>query len=143
LLAGEGLAPQLRYDGTAAPSPDGYVMIVMDYISDALLASLVGIPNSVMPDVERAVKLLHAENIAFGDLRLPNVLAMKRGDGMYGGMLVDFDWSGPPGVSRYPASLSPEVEWAAGVEAGGFLQIRHDLDMLERMRRLHGGGKTG
>ncbi|KAG8900464.1 hypothetical protein FRB99_006033 [Tulasnella sp. 403] len=141
LLASQGLAPQLRYDGTAERSPDEYAMIIMDYIPDAFSTGLENIPDGVMSDVERAIKLLHAEKIAFGDLRLPNVLAVKKEDETYGGMLVDFDWSGPVGVSRYPASLNGKINWAAGVEAGGFLQIEHDTEILEHLRRLAGGGE--
>ncbi|KAG8902306.1 hypothetical protein FRB99_004645 [Tulasnella sp. 403] len=97
LLASRGLAPQLRCDGTAECSPDKYAMIVIDYNPNAFSTGLKSIPDSVMSDVECAIKLLHAENIVFGDLRLPNVLAMKKEDETYSGMLVDFDWSGPAG----------------------------------------------
>ncbi|KAG8893296.1 hypothetical protein FRB99_002070, partial [Tulasnella sp. 403] len=97
VLAGNSLASQLRYNGTAERSPDEYAMVVMDYIPDAFSTGLGDIPDGVMSDVEWAIKLPHAENIAFGDLRLPNVLAVKKEDETYGGMLVDFDWSGPPG----------------------------------------------
>ncbi|KAG8900890.1 hypothetical protein FRB99_005679 [Tulasnella sp. 403] len=124
-LGGEGLAPQLRYDRTAERSPDEYAIIVMDYIPDAFSTGLGKIPD------ENRVRRPP----------LPNVLAVKKEDETYGGMLVDFDWSGPAGVSRYPASLNGKINWATGVEAGRFIRIEHDTEMLEQLRGLAGGGE--
>ncbi|QRV90209.1 WaaY domain-containing protein [Ceratobasidium sp. AG-Ba] len=77
LLAQNGLAPAILYDGTSdpyGPRPSGLYMIVMEYVTGLDLALLnQDIPSCVKEDVQRAITLLHSENMVFGDLRRPNV----------------------------------------------------------------------
>ncbi|KAG8700958.1 hypothetical protein FRC09_005647 [Ceratobasidium sp. 395] len=126
LLSASGLAPKLLFDGSnfpEAPRPSGRFVIVMDYVRRGQCLTLAGdVPTSVRSSVQKAIEILHSNNIVFGDLRRPNVLAVEDvGGRVVGGILVDFDWCGTHGVSRYPIAMNKEAHWAEGVEAGGVL----------------------
>ncbi|KAG8767681.1 hypothetical protein FRC12_006108 [Ceratobasidium sp. 428] len=105
----------------------------MDYVRRGQCLTLAGdVPTSVRSSVQKAIEILHSNNIVFGDLRRPNVLAVEDvGGRVIGGMLVDFDWCGTHGVSRYPIAMNKEVRWAEGVEPGGVMKMEHDDAMLK------------
>lgn len=98
----------------------GLWMIVMDYVH-----SYGELNENRKDQVKAAIHILHAEGLVFGDLRLPNVLAL--GDGV---MLIDFDWCGKAGEAEYPASINTEIMWPPGVFAGAKLLPSHDDFML-------------
>ena len=78
-------------------------------LSDFLLSSPhqpEGRLDAIIELVRRAIALLHAENLVFGDLRTPNVLV---DDGV---KLTDYDWCGVDGVDRYPFIIGDAIEWA-------------------------------
>ncbi|ETW76127.1 hypothetical protein HETIRDRAFT_455690 [Heterobasidion irregulare TC 32-1] len=94
--------------------------------------------NKVKVDVKKAVDLLHSSNLVFGDLRRPNIMVVRRpgtGDSLEydGGMLIDFDWAGPVGQTKYPSVIndSGEIDWAEGVKAGTLIEKHHDLDEVD------------
>lgn len=148
------LAPKLHL---AVGVRGGLTMVVMDRVdgrnahsrflrfdSQDPYSSSLGVENSswdaVKADVKKAVDLLHAADLVFGDLRRPNILVIQRprtGDASYceGGMLVDFDWAGPAGQARYPSSLndSGDIDWAEGVTAGALIEKQHDLVTYQRL----------
>ncbi|KAG8772332.1 hypothetical protein FRC12_003117 [Ceratobasidium sp. 428] len=105
----------------------------MDYVRRGQCLTPAGdVPTSVRSSVQKAIEILHSNNIVFGDLRRPNVLAVEDvGGRVVGGMLVDFDWCGTHGVSRYPIAMNKEAHWAEGVEAGGVMKMEHDDAMLK------------
>jgi hypothetical protein len=77
LLADHGLAPEVIYDGTEGPCYGGLLMIVMDYVKRARTLSkfLYSSPHqgrldAVITSVRKAIALLYAENLVFGDLRI-------------------------------------------------------------------------
>ncbi|CAE7056366.1 unnamed protein product [Rhizoctonia solani] len=139
LLAKEGLAPELLYDGTADPTnqpgPE-YSMIIMEYISGGDLGNNT---NPITPgfgrDVERAIKLLHSQDLVFGDLRAPNIIpvrdATKR---VTWAKLIDFDWCGEHQKGRYPPIMNEKIVWASEVEPGALLDKAHDEEMLIKLR---------
>ena len=51
------------------------------------------------------------------------------------GMLVDFDWAGPVGETKYLLMLSnmQQIKWADGVAPLAQIKMEHDLDMLEKL----------
>ena len=129
LLAQRQLAP-LHYAGTEDSVPSlygGRYMVVMDFVDETSRAALTG---AQFADVKKAVALLHSNNLVFGDLRLPNILLK---DGKV--MIIDFDWRGTAGDSRYPAELNLDRElcWPPGVQPGSIMQKEHDLFMLEKL----------
>jgi hypothetical protein len=139
LLSDAGLAPKLLYDGTnvsGAPGLAGRMMVVMEYVeAKDLAAADIGFPAPVRSSVEQAIRILHAHNIVFGDLRPPNILAIEDSNGhIVGGMLVDFDWCGTHEGSRYPGLMNTvEIVWPAGVDRGRVMMKDHDIAMLDAL----------
>ncbi|KAG9118692.1 hypothetical protein FRC07_006668 [Ceratobasidium sp. 392] len=139
LLAEAGLAPKLLFDGFSipgAPKPSGRFMIVMEYVKGRDLTEAGEIiPSCVRESIEEAISILHRHNIVFGDLRRPNVLAVEDADGhAVKGMLVDFDWCGINGQSRYPAAMNAkEIEWPSGVNRNTIMMLEHDIAVLQAL----------
>ncbi|KAF8601301.1 hypothetical protein BDV93DRAFT_475718 [Ceratobasidium sp. AG-I] len=142
LLANAGLAPKLLFDSEKLLPTAGDRMIVMEYVPNTDLYDYLGLPSTkpgsaeleaIREDVEKAVDMLHKENLVFGDLRAPNVIVVKRGD-KTGGMLVDFDWCGTVGDAKYPPGMNLEnLTWPEGATKGKPLSKAHDIEMLERL----------
>lgn len=74
--------------------------------------------------------ILHEHDLVHGDVQSRNVLVTEKG-----GMLIDFDWSGPVGVARYPwtSESSSAVDWAPGRECGKKIEKEHDVFMLSSL----------
>ncbi|KAG9078891.1 hypothetical protein FS749_009054 [Ceratobasidium sp. UAMH 11750] len=139
LLAKEGLAPLLLYDGTShpqdQPGPD-HAMIVMELVSGVDLAKFdeYPLPDSAPMDIDKALKRLHGHDFVFGDLRDPNVMIVTDSSGMVtGAKLVDFDWCGTHQVGRYPADMNPDIIWPDGVGPRTLMDKRHDIEMRGRL----------
>ena len=65
--------------------------------------------------------LLQNEDIVFGDLRGNNILYVAS---EHRASLVDFDWAGKNGESRYPVTLNPgeyRKTWAEDVMPYGIM----------------------
>lgn len=78
--------------------------------------------------LKEAIRILHETGIVHGDLRIPNILYTSKGP-----MLIDFEWSGPEGESRYPLSINKSIDWAEGTGPGQVITKEHDLAMLKLM----------
>lgn len=147
LLADKGLAPKLIYDGTEGPRYGGLIMIVMDHVKggttlDELLHSSSSreLLDAIINSVTEAIKVLHAENLVFGDLRTPNILVDSDGNVK----LVDFDWCGVHGVDRYPFIVGNGIDWASGVGPLAMMFKAHDIFMLEGLKaRIQAGECPG
>ncbi|KAF5363522.1 hypothetical protein D9756_000153 [Leucocoprinus leucothites] len=132
ILADHQLAPALHYAGTEAPVVSMYggrYMIVMDFVEgEPAVGSLL---EHQFEKVKQAIQLLHSHNLVFGDLRSPNILTTGKKV-----MIIDFDWCGKAGETRYPASLNTadELGWPEGVEPDSVMLKEHDLVMLEKLR---------
>ena len=80
------------------------------------------LPDSVFADIETAVKLLHAEDLVFGDLRATNIMVV--GQTVKRGMLVNFDWVGKHNEDRYPPIINNMLigkEWHHEVRVQGYI----------------------
>ncbi|KDR71452.1 hypothetical protein GALMADRAFT_143725 [Galerina marginata CBS 339.88] len=93
------------------------------------------IPEIVEEKVEEAVRLLHQQDIVFGDLRANNILYVPAVEGQV--VLVDFDWSAKDGEGRYPATLNLDADnWHDEVLPYGIMRKPHDLWQLDRLKML-------
>ncbi|PCH39877.1 hypothetical protein WOLCODRAFT_136536 [Wolfiporia cocos MD-104 SS10] len=139
LLANSGLAPKLY---SCSRVMGGLYMVVMERMKGETAWTLSqrkdGIPYEVYEDVELAISKLHAADLVFGDLRMPNIMCVRGGgDGSKtSGMLLDYDWAGIDGKDRYPSTLNHQLEdeWARGMERYGVMRKEHDREMLEMLR---------
>ena len=131
LLANAKLAPKLHFCELVVGDLH---MVVMDRVSGQSVWQLQQkkekIPSIVLTKVTEAVRLLHEQNIVFGDLQLPNILYDESKDHV---VLVNFDW---PGVDRYPATLNPSNLWDEDVAPYGLMHKSHDLWQLEQWMDL-------
>lgn len=131
IVAAAGLAPRLRFVGALC---GGGKMVVMDDANgepaSVALQSLKVLPSTVMDDLKSALHILHANDLVYGDLRLPNIIVRQEGS-QWRASLIDFDWSGAAGAVCYPPNLNTPAFW--GIGAGPCLPIlkEHDLGMLE------------
>ena len=134
LLTKAGLAPVLHFCERVIG--DLY-MVVMDRMDGKSIWQLQGdkipVPAIVSERVGDAVLLLHENDIVFGDLRDPNILYDASNDRV---VLVDFDWAGKDGESRYPATLNLGNVWADEVSAYGIMKKDHDIWQLNRLIAL-------
>jgi tRNA A-37 threonylcarbamoyl transferase component Bud32 len=134
LLTKVGLAPGLHFCERVIG--DLY-MVVMDRVDGKSIWQLQGdkipVPAIVSERVRDAVLLLHENNIVFGDLRDPNILYDVSNDRV---VLVDFDWAGKDGESRYPATLNHGNVWAEDVSAYSIMKKDHDIWQLNRLIAL-------
>ncbi|KAF4596237.1 hypothetical protein EYR40_008076 [Pleurotus pulmonarius] len=131
IVAAAGLAPRLRFVGALC---GGGKMVVMDDANgepaSVVFRGLKALPSTVMNDLESALNTLHASDLVYGDLRLPNIIVRQEGP-RWRASLIDFDWSGAAGTVCYPPNLNTSAFW--GIGAGPCLPIlkEHDLGMLE------------
>jgi hypothetical protein len=137
LLAKAQLAPALHFCGRVI---GGLYMIIMDRVDGRSIWQLqrdkTPIPAIVATKVEESLRLLHNEDIVFGDLRSNNILYVASEDRV---VLVDFDWPGKNGESRYPVTLNPGDDgktWAEDVLPYGIMHKAHDLWQLDRLKEL-------
>ena len=96
------------------------------------------LPQTVLNDVKRALEILHAHDLVFGDLQRHNIMVVNssdKGDEEQHGLLVGFDWGGNVGEAKYPATfnMSGEVDWVDGVAPEVEIKKEHDLGMLEKL----------
>jgi RIO-like serine/threonine protein kinase len=105
-------------------------MVVMEYIAGTMLHRAKEPPLRAKDQIKTALKHLHDGGFVFGDLRPPNIMVPDQGGDV---KLVDFDWAGKHGESRYPALLSSALQWPDGVKGLSIMETRHDIDMLEQL----------
>ena len=137
LLAEAHLAPKLYFCGRVVGD---LFMVVMEHVDGKsiwqLRHDITPIPGIVPTKVEEAVGLLHNKGIVFGDLRSNNILYTPS-DRV---IIVDFDWAGNDGESRYPVTLNPGEDnkktWAEGVVPYGIMRKEHDLWQLDQLKKL-------
>jgi serine/threonine protein kinase len=138
LLAKAGLAPKLHFCERVVG--DLY-MIVMDRVGGKSIWQLQEdkspVPEIVSTKVEEALGLLHEQDIVFGDLRGNNILYVESEKHV---VLVDFDWAGKDGESRYPVTLNAGKDnkrmWEEEVLPYGIMRKGHDLWQLTRLKEL-------
>ncbi|KAF9777626.1 hypothetical protein BJ322DRAFT_1114857 [Thelephora terrestris] len=121
LLASAGHAPKLRHC-KFEPSV-GMWVIVMDYVEGSGVKDGGVLEQTVhIESLRAALKKLHSRELAFGDLRPPNVLIV--GEKV---VLIDFDWCGEADQARYPSDIIlQEGVWHREVQRGGLITQAHD-----------------
>lgn len=134
LLAESEFAPRLHFCERVIG--DLY-MVVMDRVDGKSIWQLqegkIPVPAIVFKSVKDAIDLLHENDIVLGDLRNPSILYDASKARV---VLVDFDWSGKDGESRYPATLNPSNAWAEDVSPYSIMRKAHDLWQLNQLSAL-------
>ncbi|OJA12589.1 hypothetical protein AZE42_06900 [Rhizopogon vesiculosus] len=149
--AAKGHAPELiAYNHLSA----GWIMVIMDVldIDDGVFSRRPGAyrPLAVMDisarqpleePVRSLIQELHENGYVHGDLRDTNFF-MRGDDGHF--MLLDFDWAGPIGSTRYPLHVNYlDVKRPDDARDWELIKEAHDLDMLSYMfSRKQGGRKA-
>jgi RIO-like serine/threonine protein kinase len=112
-------------------------MVVMDRVDGKSIWQLQEdkrpVPAIVLTSVTDAIDLLHEKDIVFGDLRDPNILYDASEARV---VLVEFDWAGKDGESRYPATLNPSNAWPEDVSPYSIMDKAHHLWQLNRLSAL-------
>jgi serine/threonine protein kinase len=144
LLADQNLAPPLLYPRRSTSNDErnrrygGLLFVVMGFVDgitvfDAKHNGNGVVPEQVLRDITTGIKMLHEDNLVFGDLRPPNVM-VEAATGR--GLLIDFDWCAVEEEGRYPVSLndSEDMDWHPDVKRGGVMRREHDLFMLKAFK---------
>jgi thiamine kinase-like enzyme len=78
-----------------------------------------------------AVTTLHQGNFVHGDIRDVNLMVRnewKLDGGAKNIKLIDFDWAGPVGITRYPANVNyEEIKRPEGAWDGQLITKEHDI----------------
>lgn len=143
ILEVEDLAPKLLYysgEDELAPSLSPYHMVVMEYLDGNTAHDIYSdkpLPTHLFRIVRRAIRLLHENNIVFGDLRPQNI--MISGDRSKA-RLIDFDWCGEHQISRYPVTFDHQngIPWHANAGAHTLMMKDHDNHMLRHLNPVIG-----
>jgi len=152
LLAAEGLAPKILYNGICDAME--MTMVVMDFVPGSTLSDMTNGAmvdkrafKSVFTDIRRALSILHDNQLVFGDLRMLNIM-VHTGDKAVDNagsphrlptscaMIIDFDWCGKHGKASYPDLLNMDggIDWHPGVRPGGSMLMVHDKYRFLRLR---------
>ena len=126
LLAEAGYAPRLHHEERLH---QGLVLLIMDYVKG--VHPLEALTDTQYAQVEGAIKLLHENDIVFGDLRRPNLLVHE--DEV---KIIDFDVCGKDGKDVYPLEINMDggIGWADGVGPRTVMKKEHDLHMMDKLR---------
>ncbi|KAJ7596060.1 hypothetical protein C8J56DRAFT_1043162 [Mycena floridula] len=135
LLAQVGLAPQLFYFGPIEGAVDygTLKMVVMEYLEGTTLVSKYPaglLPGKLKAEVKKGLDAIHSNGFVYGDLRHPNIMVEKQGNGDTKIKFIDFDWAGEEGQVRYPPHLAPVVVAASGASDYDLITQKHDLAMF-------------
>lgn len=125
-LASKGFAPTLY--AVVDLHYFNWTAVVMEYI-DACV-KIGGWPSvrDQYKNLERnAIECLHNFGFVHGDLRFQNI-CYKKEQGVCRVRVIDFDWCGPVGTVRYPATINKNagIEWHAGVDPETLIEKEHD-----------------
>ncbi|KAK0487202.1 hypothetical protein IW261DRAFT_1589645 [Armillaria novae-zelandiae] len=107
LLAQHHLAPHLLSCEHLGEDGAGYgalKMVVMGYVEGEAATEMFNgaLAPEVFNDLERALNIIHGEDLVFGDLGKPNIMIVPRPNGDDTVRLIDFDWVGKENEARYP-----------------------------------------
>jgi hypothetical protein len=137
ILASKGYAPILH---AVIPVCGDLFMVVMDRVCGKTIAShmqdspQMRLPYTIYEDIQAALKLLHAQDLVFGDLRTPNIMCVDSDAGLRA-RLIDFDWVGEDGVAQYPATMDSTLQ-PPGAERRGVMRKVHDELALQYLKTM-------
>ncbi|KAF9235326.1 hypothetical protein BU15DRAFT_89607 [Melanogaster broomeanus] len=120
-------APSLR---GFEPIPGGWFMVIMDALPPdyVCLDEFQASPGCLHRIKEKLVQL-HQENYVHGDIRSTNIMVLKDETRF---MIVDFDWAGEIGETRYPMNVNrTQIQRPEGAVDGALIQAGHDTAMLD------------
>lgn len=127
LLAGFQLAPELHF----CEFDHDLMMhiVVMDFIKE--LDDAKPSDPTYFPSLKKAIELLHAQDLVFGDLRPENVLLDAAGI-----KLIDFDWCGRVGEVHYPGDMNLDADkhWPPNVSLNDIITKADDVYMLGQLQ---------
>nr|CAG8634183.1 8773_t:CDS:2 [Entrophospora candida] len=124
LCAKHKLAPRLLYYNNQDVAYMGYHMVIMEYVEAKTLFMAkddlnIEYKKKVFKDIAEAKRLLHKNQLVFGDLRSTNILVTDMESSSPQGMLIDFDWGGKEGEAWYPTLQNTrDIIWPIEVEYG-------------------------
>jgi len=132
LMAGANVTAELihcKFEPTV-----GMFCVITSYVSSASRKD-VRISEDGVNALQKGLELLHAQSLAFGDLRDANIILDEKG----WPHVIDFDWCGTEGTVHYPFDLNTETDpetgeglWVDDVKPGGLIKREHDRDMLRK-----------
>ena len=109
-------------------------VVVMDFISGRQIGNTQHSSEAV-DALREGLRILHDNDLVFGDLRSPNIVLPAEGKPMF----IDFDWAGRAGEVTYPPDINidPSIGWHPDVCRGGLIHREHDVFMLDRLEQGH------
>ena len=129
-----GVAPELL---GFLPLPAGWYMVIMEYLDPETYRTLEpsdGSNNDLVAGIRQVVKTLHGGGFVHGDIRHVNILTRRSLEDAQNVFLIDFDWAGLEGKTRYPPNINlTSVVRPEGVEDGELIQQAHDWFMVEHI----------
>lgn len=145
LLAGHNYAPRLLSigpvwvgDEVAQRGCDEQQMVMMEYVEGKPCMELFGagpIPENIVGQVRDALALLHENGMVHGDIRRRNIIVENTGRRV---KIVDFDWAGKIGKTKYPLDLNRVFPWPKDVKPGRAIKVAHDDEMCGRLLHIEG-----
>jgi hypothetical protein len=129
LLTEKGYAPQLLH---CFEFMRGYFIAVMEYIEGHDMHGR-SFSSGDLDRVRGAKDILHEAGIVFGDLRPNNIMKPNDESGV---LLVDFDWCGKEGESRYPVTVNPDCRWHKDVGPGAIMKKEHDDYLFDSLTNV-------
>jgi len=123
-LATKGYAPAL-FD--VKDLPGGWKMVVMAKLPGDAKAAFDLPKGEHNQEIAEVLGHLHSLGFVHGDFRCNNVFISPPNKIW----VIDFDWSGPEGITRYPLGMNhAEIVWPEGASDGLLLRKDHDLHFL-------------
>jgi serine/threonine protein kinase len=113
--------------------PGGWSMVVMEYLDEKSYKPMSISYRTHIPALHAVIVQFHQAGFVHGDLRSSNIL-IRHKDGRNPIAILDFDWSGKDGKSRYPLGINvTTIRRPNGVRGGGLISADHDLEMVQFM----------
>ena len=107
---------------------NGWLMLVMEAVHGVDFGRRLP-ADPISERLQQVVNVLHSRGLVHGDLRSNNIRVA--GDRV---CLLDFDWSGPAGVQRYPPFMNhQDIVWPEGASDGEVILPQHDIEWLKRL----------
>ena len=117
--------------------PAGWFMAVMEYLDPQTYRVLEpgdGSNSILVGEIQRVVTVLHDGGFVHGDIRDVNMMTRNQWgiNEARNVLLLDFDWAGPSGVTKYPRNVNTQtVKRPEGAKDGALIVEKHDWFMVQ------------
>ncbi|KAF9234386.1 hypothetical protein BU15DRAFT_52671 [Melanogaster broomeanus] len=109
--------------------PGGWFMVVMHALpSDYVCLDSFQASGGCLGRIRDQLIQLHRDGFVHGDIRSTNIMVLKDETKF---MILDFDWAGKIGETRYPMNVNTEIYRPEGAIDGALIQAGHDIAMLD------------